>query len=399
MERLFSILRCSSIRCAMGRRKRVITILFTCIAFAVSSKLLLEENIYFRASSSANSLSGNTAHREFEYSAADRSPEAGSRTSSSVANLESSEANHYLPAPQLSRERFNAALAAGLIDPSRIQFTESTVPTLRPARERVMSQIGTPMIIPAPAQGKEFAAPFVKFAAAASTVSAPPNPTEAIHALPQLAPLANKMIVSSNQATKSEQEGLSTAPRRPAASIPTNRHFSVGLISRAGIGSAKSSSSEDSKSRRNPPTGGTRPVSSPARKADDGASPSRDLTENLQRFASDFVRANQTDNVAEEHRFFADSVHFYREGDLSLAGVVAATRRYHRAEQSKRSEVAAPAATTGPVNGGFFVIEQPVRWTESQGTKLKQGRSVLRLRVVPIDHGGWKITSIDEVGK
>jgi hypothetical protein len=92
-------------------------------------------------------------------------------------------------------------------------------------------------------------------------------------------------------------------------------------------------------------------------------------------------------------------VHFYREGDLSLAGVEAATRRYRREQLSKRSEVAEPAAATGPVNGGFFVIDQPVRWTQSEGTKVKQGRSVLRLRVVPIDHGGWKITSIDEVGK
>ena len=92
-------------------------------------------------------------------------------------------------------------------------------------------------------------------------------------------------------------------------------------------------------------------------------------------------------------------MHFYGEGDLSLAGVEAATRRYHRDQQSKRSEVAEPAAATGPVNGGFYVIEQPVRWTQSQGSQVKRGRSVLRLRVVPIERGGWKITSIDEVSK
>ena len=152
-------------------------------------------------------------------------------------------------------------------------------------------------------------------------------------------------------------------------------------------------------SRNNSSANTAKPESSTGRRTDVHDSQSPDLSENLQRFASDFVRANQTDNVAEQHRFFADSVHFYGEGDLSLASVATATRRHHRDQQTKRSEVAEPAAATGPVNGGFFVIEQPVRWTQSQGSKVTQGRSVLRLQVVPINHGGWKITSIDEVNK
>ena len=143
----------------------------------------------------------------------------------------------------------------------------------------------------------------------------------------------------------------------------------------------------------------TKVEKSTGRRTDDRDSQSQDLAQNLQRFALDFVRAHQTDDVAEQERFFADSVHFYREGDLSLAGVAAATRRYHREQQTRRSEAAGPAIAKGPVNGGFFVIEQPVRWTQSQGSKVLQGRSVLRLRVVPINHGGWKITSIDEVNK
>jgi hypothetical protein len=48
----------------------------------------------------------------------------------------------------------------------------------------------------------------------------------------------------------------------------------------------------------------------------------------LQRFAQDFVRTGQTGSVGEQHRFYAESVHFYGEGNLSWASVAAATRRY-----------------------------------------------------------------------
>jgi hypothetical protein len=116
----------------------------------------------------------------------------------------------------------------------------------------------------------------------------------------------------------------------------------------------------------------------------------------LQHFASDFVRTDQTGNVADQHRFYADSVHFYKEGDLSWAGVEAATRRYHQERQNRRLEAAAPAVVKGPVDGGFYVVDQPVFWNQTGGSR---GRSMLRLRVVPTGRGGWKITSIEEVGK
>ena len=252
-------------------------------------------------------------------------------------------------------------------------------------------------MIPVNAQGVQLQAPPVKIETAAPIASTLSNPTKTMEAIQWLGtPISTIAYVSPNQASKAEP----ATPRRPEASPPASKRSSVRVISKAGVSSAeKIASSEASKSRRSSPTIQAIPGKAPTRKTDDRNSQSRDLTENLQRFASDFVRANQDDNFAEQHRFFAESVHFYREGDLSLAGVEAATRRYRREQLSKRSEVAEPAAATGPVNGGFFVIDQPVRWTQSEGTKVKQGRSVLRLRVVPIDHGGWKITSIDEVGK
>jgi hypothetical protein len=394
-----SILRCRCTRCALVTRNRFFAILLICTALAASSKLLVDEHTYFRAAhpASSNRVSGKIAHGGIEFSAGDRSPEStGFRTSSSFANSYPSEAKPSLPDPRLSRERFNAALAAGLIDPSSIELAESAVPQLSLAKERALSQTWTPVMIPMTAQRTERQAPSMKFETAAPIASAPSNPTKTMEAIQRPGtPISKIAIISPKQASKAEP----ATPRRPEASPPTNKHFSVGVVSKAGVSSAEISSSEESKSRRSSPAAEANPATAPTRKTDDRNSQSRDLTENLQRFASDFVRANQDDNFAEQHRFFAESVHFYREGDLSLAGVEAATRRYRREQLSKRSEVTEPAAATGPVNGGFFVIDQPVRWTQSQGTKVKQGRSVLRLRVVPIDHGSWKITSIDEVGK
>jgi hypothetical protein len=394
------ILRCRCARCVIERRDRFFAILLVCTALATISKLLVDEHAYFRAAdfTSSNGVSGKIAHGGFQFSAGDRSPEtAGSSTSSSFVNSYSSEAKSSLPDSCLSRERFNAALAAGLIDPSRIELAEPAGPQMNLAKERALSRTWAPVMIPIIAQGAELQAPSVKIETAAPIASALSNPTKTMEAIQWLGtPISTIAYVSPNQASKREP----ATPRRPEASLPANKRSSVGVISKAEVSSAeKIASSEASKSRRSSPTTQAIPGKAPPRKTDDRNSQSRDLTENLQRFASDFVRANQDDNFAEQHRFFAESVHFYREGDLSLAGVEAATRRYRREQLSKRSEVAEPAAATGPVNGGFFVIDQPVRWTQSEGTKVKQGRSVLRLRVVPIDHGGWKITSIDEVGK
>jgi hypothetical protein len=116
----------------------------------------------------------------------------------------------------------------------------------------------------------------------------------------------------------------------------------------------------------------------------------------LQRFALDFVQTDMSRNVASERRFYADSVHFFNEGNLSWSGVAAATRRYHDS-QNKQFQVAGPPAVKGPVNGGFYVIEQPVSWSQKQGSFLLRGRSVLRLQVLATGRAGWKITSIEEV--
>jgi hypothetical protein len=124
-----------------------------------------------------------------------------------------------------------------------------------------------------------------------------------------------------------------------------------------------------------------------------------DTSGDLRRFASSFLQSDQTGNIADQHRFFADSVHYYHEGDLSWAGVAAATRRYHQGRQNRRYGAEGTATVKGPVNGGFYVVEQPVSWSRSEGSRVTRGRSLLRLRVVPTDRNGWKITSIEEIGQ
>jgi hypothetical protein len=117
----------------------------------------------------------------------------------------------------------------------------------------------------------------------------------------------------------------------------------------------------------------------------------------LQRFALDFVQTDMSRNVASEHRFYAESVRFFNEGNLSWSGVAAATRRYQ--QDNKQFQVAGRPVVKGPVNGGFYVVDQPVSWSQKNGSSFLHGRSVLRLRVLATGKAGWKITSIEEVSR
>jgi hypothetical protein len=131
----------------------------------------------------------------------------------------------------------------------------------------------------------------------------------------------------------------------------------------------------------------------------DGPPPtSADQSDQLQSFASDFVRSEGSENIGEQRRFYAESVHFYHEGDLSWAGVAAATRRYRQDRQNKQFRASGAATVKGPVDGGFYLVDQAVSWTRLEGSSQVRGRSLLRLRVLP-SSTGWKITSIEEVGQ
>jgi hypothetical protein len=124
-----------------------------------------------------------------------------------------------------------------------------------------------------------------------------------------------------------------------------------------------------------------------------------DVAGDLRRFAANYLRADEKEDVSDQERFYAGSVHFYGEGDLGWARIAAATHRYHQNAHQRRYIISQSASVRGPVDGGFWVIEQPFGWTKSDGTRVQTGRSVLRMRVIPIGNGDFKITSIEQVGR
>jgi hypothetical protein len=304
--------------------------------------------------------------------------------------------------PRVSRERFNAALAAGLIDPSRIGILDALPPVVNPVRQHPLTFNGPGVSIQNPVGVPESQGPLVT-ETIAPLPSLAASPTKPIDPVSSLALAIDKPTLEP-PARPDQARPLASRPSFPqrendrSGQVSKNKSLPVRFAERAGIGSAASPDARETSSKRSSsPPGRTKIAISTDRKPGAQDSPAQHLSENFQRFASEFVRAKETGNFAEQNRFFADSVHFYGEGDLSLASVASATRRHHREQQTKRSEIAGPAIAKGPVNGGFFVIEQPVRWTQSQGTTVTKGRSVLQLRVLASDNGNWKITSIDEI--
>jgi hypothetical protein len=115
-------------------------------------------------------------------------------------------------------------------------------------------------------------------------------------------------------------------------------------------------------------------------------------------FAADYVRTDENENVEAQAKYYAGSVHFYGEGDLSWARIAAATQRYHRNSHQRRY-VLSHANIRGPVDGGFWVVDQPFTWTKSDGARARTGRSVLRMRVIAVGRGNFKITSVEQVSR
>jgi hypothetical protein len=384
---------------------RVLAALAICLAIAVNWKLLRadHQSALRRVEDLVGAGTRAPSANFNDYPTADRSPEAGMLDSSNpVPNSDTSTLTRRVPNLSLSPERFNAALAAGLIDPSRIRLLDPIIPSLSsPAERSKLSGLRTSA--EHPVEGTTSVSPLVTVEVESPPLAAAAKPAKPTNAVSKVARSMDGTFptVPMRPAEAEPNGGLYAPPESETFGKdpkPAKKPISVRFVVKSGTGGPESSLVQKSMGRNDPTPNGTKVEKSTGRRTDDRDSQSQDLAQNLQRFASDFVRADQ-EGIGEQERFFAESVHFYREGDLSLAGVAAATRRYHRERQTRRSEAAGPAIATGPVNGGFFVIEQPVRWTRSQGSKVLRGRSVLRLRVVPINRGGWKITSIDEVNR
>ena len=309
-----------------------------------------------------------------------------------------------LPDARIPRELENAALAAGLVDPSKIDLTG-----LYPLSREATAQNDGGASPPEAARGANSELKLGSLGVIAPSSASPSMRTE-----PTRASVTSALVTSASESSQI----ASVPPKRsvetePDESMPppigrendgggtrgAMKKNSARPAARTAIGALGNTAPEERKGLADYPRKDNKLEPQASQRSGDLAPPPVGLTGDLQRFVSDFLRTDQSNNVAEQRRFYADSVHFYGEGDLSWSGVAAATRRFHQQQQTRRSEIAQPAATKGPVNGGFYVVEQPVVWTKASGSQLKRGRSVLRLRVIPIDRGGWKITSIEETNR
>jgi hypothetical protein len=401
MRRILTLSRCKCSRCIAARLLRLFALLGLSIAVVATARFLtIPPHAVF--SNHVNIIN-----------ATEEAPESPSREISlaehSFPMIEPPNSRPFvvksgLPDAIIPRELENAALAAGLVDPSKIDLTTPSS-ALAEATAQNDARAGQPeaalgatsqlnpgdlaVVAPPSAPAHERTEPAGALAADAPErngfASAPPRRSAETVADESMPPLASR------ENTNRENYGSGARGAMKKASLRQ--------VARTGIGALGNASAEERKALADYPRKGNKSEPPPSPRTGDRPPPPEDLSGDLRRFVADFVRTDQSNNVADQRRFYADSVHFYGEGDLSWTGVAAATRRYHQQEQTRRAEIAEPAATKGPVNGGFYVVEQPVVWTKTQGSQLMRGRSVLRLRVVPIDRGGWKITSIEETNR
>jgi hypothetical protein len=130
MRRLGPVLRCKYTRCTTATRTLLPAILAICITVAASWKLLLEvHNAASFDNEHRTSARQETSVPIFHDLSVDQAPEAAElRASGEVANSDAPQPKSYFSKPGLSRERFNAALAAGLIDPSKFGLVENSSP-------------------------------------------------------------------------------------------------------------------------------------------------------------------------------------------------------------------------------------------------------------------------------
>jgi hypothetical protein len=212
---------------------------------------------------------------------------------------------------------------------------------------------------------------------------ADPTPSPKVQ---QPTPVANISLTQSREnARKTRERELARSSANLYASVPTPSPRSPPAEQRT----------ESEASAPPPPV----EVPSPSKSVNRERKGDTDVAGDLRRFAVNYLRSDEKENVADQERFYAGSVHFHGEGDLSWTRIAAATRRYHQNAHQRRYTISQAASVRGPVDGGFWIVEQPYAWTRSDGTRTQTGRSVLRMRVIPSGHGDFKITSVEEVGR
>ena len=141
MRRFFPVLRCRCIRCAAARRRWLFVIIALGVAIVASWRLLVPDHRTVPGGDeNLPDALAETSRGSFDTSSAEEQSAEAARikASNSAADADATSAKSNLKNPRLSRELVNAALAAGLIDPSRIEFVEPINPAPSPALDHAI---------------------------------------------------------------------------------------------------------------------------------------------------------------------------------------------------------------------------------------------------------------------
>src|ERR1700722_981933 len=245
MKRPDPILRCSCPGCTIAPGPRILAILVVCIAIATGCIILVDDYkaVHGKEEKLTATRDGTSRVGYREFSSERSSEFVRTRAYRRGGNSETSESKNDLPlAPCVSRSGFNAALAAGLIDPSRMELAKPLNPGLEAVREQTISLIGpvSGFWNPLPNLDSEIALTTVPVATPTPTAD---NPLKSTDALSSLSGAMGGM--GSSPARQSDGSGLD---RRPPSSGPSksarpkNKPLPVRLTAVAGINSAENAS-------------------------------------------------------------------------------------------------------------------------------------------------------------
>ena len=149
MRRLLPTLRCKCARCVAARRRLFFIVLAVCIAIFGSWNLLVEEHEYVShpylpaAVEDLPSYGFNQTHAIEQ-----PSQTMASQVPSYIEKADSSSTTSNTGTSRVSRERTNAALAAGLIDPDGIGFVAAVVAAPVPEQDHVLASRDSTTILP-----------------------------------------------------------------------------------------------------------------------------------------------------------------------------------------------------------------------------------------------------------
>jgi hypothetical protein len=211
MRQPVGILRCKCLRCRVATRRGFLLGLAFCLTVAATWKLLLFDH---RFAPTSRDYFPEIRAEANEFPPFDQSSEnTGLRLPNPVLDSGPREKKGQPPYQRLNRERFNAALAAGLIDRSKIEIETPSVPGLNPSAEHWLTLNSPGVSMQNPPAGLDSGPP-VTASADQSADSAAANPTKPIDATSTMAMTMDKPVPTSlRQSAATAPDGMTpTAP-------------------------------------------------------------------------------------------------------------------------------------------------------------------------------------------